>query len=147
MGKAGLKTTANDADVAAFLEAVPDARRRADGRALDALHRSVTGCLPRMWGQSIVGYGSYDYTYASGRSGTWCRAGFSPRKAALTVYLMGSYADADAGAEAEALFARLGPHSTGRSCLYIKRLDAIDLGVLEALVALSWKAMNARWPD
>lgn len=146
MAKAELKTTANDADVAAFIEAVPDGRRRAEARTLDALHRSVTGCLPRMWGPSIVGYGSYDYTYDSGHSGTWCRAGFSPRKAALTVYLMGSYADVDAGAAAEALFARLGPHSTGRSCLYIKRLEKVDADVLEELVALSWQAMNARWP-
>ena len=146
MAKADLKTTATAASVAAFLAAVPDPRRREEGRILDALHRKVTGCEPKMWGPSIVGYGSYTYRYDSGREGTMARAGFSPRKPASTLYLMGTYAG-DRAAEAEALFARLGPHTTGKACLYLKRLDRIDLAVLEALVRLSWEAMNARWPQ
>ncbi|ANY19855.1 hypothetical protein A6F68_01338 [Tsuneonella dongtanensis] len=146
MAGTDLKTTTTGADVAAFLDAVPDPRRRDEGYEIEALHRRVTGLAPRMWGPSIVGYGSYDYTYESGQSGTWCRGGFSPRKAALTVYLMGSFDDIDAGAKADALFDRLGPHSTGKSCLYIKRLEKVDAGVLEELVTLSWQAMNARWP-
>jgi hypothetical protein len=141
MAQAKLKTEATGADVAAFLDAVPDPRRRAEGHALDALHRKVTRLEPRMWGPSIVGYGEYAYTYDSGRSGTAARAGFSPRKAAAVVYLNG-----ELGEQGEALFARLGPHTLGKCCLYLKRLDRIDMPTLEALVRLSWEAMNQRWP-
>lgn len=144
MAKAELKTTPTAVRVADFLAAVPDARRREEAGVIDALHRRVTGCEPRMWGPSIVGYGSYDYKYDSGREGTMCRAGFSPRKAALTIYLMGSYCDRQA--EAEALFAQLGKHATGKSCLYLKKLADVDLDVLEQLVALSWDSMNTRYP-
>ena len=145
MADAALKTTATDADAIAFLDAVPDPRRREDGHVLDALHRAVTGHAPKMWGPTIVGYGSYRYRYESGREGVMCRAGFSPRKAAATVYLMASWGKRQA--EADALFARLGPHSVGKSCLYIKRLDWIDLSALEALVRLSWDCANAIWPE
>jgi hypothetical protein len=144
MAEAQLKTTTTGVDVADFIAAVPDARRREEAVALDALHRRVTGCEPKMWGPSIVGYGSYTYTYASGHGGTAARAGFSPRKAALTIYLMGTYCDRQP--EADALLARLGKHKTGKSCLYIARLSAVDLEVLEALVRLSWDAMNLQWP-
>ena len=99
-----------------------------------------------MWGPSIVGYGSYAYKYDSGREGTSARAGFSPRKPTLVLYLNGTYEGARMD-EAHALFARLGPHTTGKSCLYIKRLDQIDVAALEDLVRLSWEAMNERWPD
>jgi len=142
---AELKTRATEIDVAAFLDAVPDPRRRDEGRALDALYRKVTRCEPKMWGPSIVGYGSYHYKYDSGHEGTMARAGFSPRKAALTLYL--DACDGAVGDEAEALFARLGPHSRGKSCLYIKRLDKVDTEVLEQLVRLSWNSINARWPS
>ena len=145
MAEAKLKTVATGADVADLIAAVPDARRREEARMLDALHRKVTGCEPRMWGPSIVGYGSYSYRYESGREGTAARAGFSPRKPALTIYLLGTYADRRS--EADALFARLGKHKTGKSCLYINRLADVDLDALEGLVRLSWEAMNARWPD
>ena len=139
-----LKTKATEVDVAAFLDAVPDPGRRAEGRMLDALHRKVTGLEPRMWGPSIVGYGQYHYRYDSGRSGTMARAGFSPRKAAAVVYLTSDFADRQA--KADKLFSRLGPHSFGKSCLYLKRLDKIDLDALEGLVRLSWEANNERWP-
>ncbi|MEQ1541087.1 MAG: DUF1801 domain-containing protein [Novosphingobium sp.] len=144
MAKAELKTVATPGSVADFLAAVPDPRRRDDAALVDALHRRVTGCDPVMWGPSIVGYGSYDYRYDSGRTGTMCRGGFSPRKAAMTIYLTGPYGDRQA--EADALFVRLGKHSTGKACLYIKRLSHVDLDVLEKLVALSWAAMNATYP-
>ena len=145
MANAELKTQATEVDVAAFLDAVPDPRRRAEGRTLDALYRKVSGCVPKMWGPSIVGYGSYSYTYDSGRSGTMARAGFSPRKAASVLYLTESYGDRQG--EADALFARLGPHTTGKVCLYLKRLDKIDIDALEGLIRLSWEAANERWPD
>jgi hypothetical protein len=139
-----LKTRATEIAVAEFIAALPDERRRGEARALDAIYRRVTGLEPKMWGPSIVGYGSYDYRYDSGRTGTICRAGFSPRKAALTLYLVDDHGARQA--DADALFARLGPHSRGKSCLYVKRLDKVEIGVLEQLVALSWGLMNARYP-
>jgi hypothetical protein len=145
MAKAEAKTQPTELSAADFIAAGPDPRRREEAEAIDALHRKVTGLEPRMWGPSIVGYGSYHYKYDSGREGTMCRGGFSPRKAAMTVYLMGNYCNRQA--EVDALFARLGKHSTGKSCLYIKKLADVDLDVLEQLVALSWEAMNEAWPD
>jgi hypothetical protein len=145
MAKAELKTRATEVSVADFIAAVPDARRREEAAVIDALHRRVTGCEPKLWGPSIIGYGSYHYKYDSGREGTMCRGGFSPRKAALTVYLMGNYCDRQA--EVDGLFARLGKHSTGKSCLYIKKLSDVDLDVLERLVAISWQVMNEAYPQ
>ena len=144
MAKAELKTKATEVSVADFIAAVPDARRREEAVVIDAMHRRVTGLEPKMWGPSIIGYGSYDYKYDSGREGTMCRAGYSPRKAAMTLYLMGNYCDRQA--EVDDLFARLGKHTTGKSCLYIKKLADVDLAVLERLVAISWDVMNERYP-
>ncbi len=145
MAKAEPKTKATEVSVTDYIAAQPDARRREEGAALDALHRRVTGLEPKMWGPSIIGFGSYNYKYDSGREGTMCRAGFSPRKSAMTLYLMGNYCDHQA--EADALFAKLGKHKTGKSCLYINKLADVDLAVLERLVALSWEVMNAKYPD
>jgi hypothetical protein len=141
---AELKTKATAVGVEAFIAGLPDERRREEARALDAIYRRVTGLEPKMWGPSIVGYGSYDYRYDSGRTGTICRAGFSPRKAAMTLYLVSEYGSRQS--EADALFARLGKHSTGKACLYVKRLDQVDAGALEGLVTLSWELMNERYP-
>lgn len=138
------KTVAGDASVEAFIAGVDDPRRREEAAQIDALMRRATGEGPRMWGPSIVGYGAYDYAYASGRSGTSMRAGFSPRKGQHVVYLMGEWGDAQA--EASALLARLGKHSLGASCLNIKRLGDVDMGVLEELVRLNWRVMAERWP-
>ncbi len=145
MAKAENKTKATEVSVADFLAAVPDARRREEAMIIDALHRRVSGLEPKMWGPSIVGYGSYDYKYDSGREGTACRGGFSPRKAQLVVYLNGHYADRQP--EADALFAKLGKHKIGVSCLYINKLADVDLAVLEDLVRLSWQSMNAKYPE
>ena len=145
MAKAMLKITATEVSVDDFIAAVPDPRRREEAGLLDALHRKVTGCDPKMWGPSIVGYGTYRYKYDSGREGTMARAGFSPRKAAAVLYLMGIY-DGERQVRADALFARFGPHTTGKACLYLKRLDKIDMEALEGLVRLSWEAVNERWP-
>ena len=144
MAKAELKTKATERSVADFIAAVPDARRRDEAAVIDALHRRVTGLEPKMWGPSIIGYGSYDYKYDSGREGTMARAGFSPRKANLVLYLMGNYIDRQA--EADALLARLGKHRTGASCLYLGKLADVDLAALESLVKLSWDVMNERYP-
>ena len=145
MAKSDLKTKATEVSAADFIAAVPDARRREEATVIDAMHRRVTGLEPTMWGPSIIGYGSYDYKYDSGREGTMARAGFSPRKAAMTVYLMGNYANRQS--EADALFARLGKHKTGASCLYINKLADVDAGVLEELVALSWRCIHEAYPE
>ncbi|WP_428682916.1 DUF1801 domain-containing protein [Sphingopyxis sp.] len=144
MGKTEIKTKATEVAVDDFIAAVPDARRRDEAATIDAMHRRVTGLDPKMWGPSIIGYGSYDYVYDSGHSGTMCRAGFSPRKAAMTLYLMGHYLDRQP--EADALLAKLGKYKNGKSCLYINKLADVDLDILEQLVTLSWEVMNERYP-
>jgi len=141
---AELKTRATEVSVDEFIDALPDERRREEARALDEIYHRVTGLEPKMWGPSIIGYGSYDYRYDSGHSGTMCKAGFSPRKAALTLYLVGDYGARQA--TADALFALLGKHSAGKACLYVKTLGNVDLAALEGLIALSWQVMNERYP-
>jgi hypothetical protein len=130
------KTVRNSADVAAFLESVADPRRRADAIRVCEIFREVTGVEPEMWGTSIVGFGAYHLTYASGQQADWPAAGFAPRKAALTLYL-----DFDGTQD---LLARLGPHTTSKACLYVKKLDAIDLDVLRDLVRVSFEASNGK---
>lgn len=144
MAKAEIKTKPTEVTVDQFISDLPDERRRDEARAVDALYRKITGLQAKMWGPSIVGYGSYDYRYESGHSGTICKAGFSPRKAALTFYLVTDFGKRQP--EADALFARLGKHSTGKACLYVGRLDQVDAGALEGLVALAWETMNERHP-
>lgn len=145
MAKAELKTKATAVGVAEFIAQLLDARRREEALAIDAMHRRITGLAPTMWGPSIIGYGVYHYKYESGHGGTMCRAGFSPRKAAISLYLMGAYGDRQA--EADALHASLGKHRNGKACLYINKLADGDLAVLERLVALSWECMNLKYPD
>ena len=125
------QTVPTGASVAAFLGAEPDAQRRADCQALVRLMTRVTGEKPRMWGPGIVGFGSYHYRYESGREGDCPVAAFSPRKQALTLYLMlGFEGHAD-------LMRKLGKHKTGKGCLYVKRLSDVDAHVLEELVRRS----------
>ena len=128
MAKAENKTKATAASVPKFLAGL-DAARRADCEALVAMLRKVTKSEPRMWGPSIVGFGSYRYTYASGRTGDWPLAGFSPRKQQLVVYLVGGFEERHAS-----VLARLGPHTTGKGCLYLKRLDDVDESALRELI-------------
>lgn len=128
---AQLKTQPTDGSVDEFLASIEDESRREDCRVLRSLMAEVTGEPAVMWGESLVGFGLYQYKYASGREGEWFVAGFAPRKQALTVYIMSGFAGHDA------LMERLGKHKTGRSCLYLKRLSDVDLGVLRELVAAS----------
>ena len=144
MGKYAPKTAATGVLVADYIAGLPDPRRRDEAAVLDALHRRVTGLESKMWGPSMIGYGSYHYRYDSGHEGVAMRGGFSPRKAALTLYLMGNYCDRQP--EADALFARLGKHKTGKSCLYVNKLADVDMAVLERLVALFWEGMNDGYP-
>lgn len=137
---AELKTKANDASVEAFLNGIADERKRQDALTILQLMGEVTGEAPKMWGESIVGFGSYHYKYASGREADWMLTGFSPRKQSLTVYIMAGFAQYDE------LLARLGKHSTGSSCLYLKRLQDIDLTVLRELVSQSVAHLKATNP-
>ena len=141
------KTKVTKVDPAAFIDSVEPERKRDEARVLDALFRKVTGEEPRMWGPTIVGYGTYETTYATGRDVRWMRAGFSPRKAKHSLYLMGGYCDPIAGERREALLKKLGKHSTGKSCLYINKLADVDLDVLEEMIASDWEAMKRKYPE
>ena len=134
------KTKPTTVSVAATISALPDQARRAEARLLVELMQRVSGEKPRMWGPSIIGFGSYHYKYASGREGDMALVGFSPRKVATVLYIVPGFAGS------EALLARLGRHTTGRSCLYIKSLADVDQTVLEELVARSVAVMRERYP-
>ncbi|GAA2645713.1 hypothetical protein GCM10010399_94370 [Dactylosporangium fulvum] len=127
------KTVPTDENVAAFLAAVTDPQRRADAERLCALAAEVTGAPPVMWGSSIVGFGSNHYHYESGRQGDTAAVGFSPRKQALVLY----YLPMD-----ETLLARLGKHTTGKGCVYVKRLSDVDEEVLGELIRAGFQARN-----
>lgn len=137
---AELKTKENDADVGKFLSAVKNEKRRADTQTVIELMEKVTGHKAKMWGSSIIGFDSYSYQYESGRTGDWMITGVSPRKASLTVYIMpgfGGYEDK---------MDKLGKYKTGRSCLYINKLEDVDMDVLEDLVATSVDDMRKKYP-
>ena len=127
------KTRPTTASVRKFISSIEDSSKRKDCEVLLSMMRSFTSERPVMWGESIIGLGTYPYSYASGREGIWFRAGFSPRKNALVLYLM-----LDLGKQTANL-ARLGKHKTGKSCLYIKKLSDVDLKVLEDMIAESFQ--------
>jgi hypothetical protein len=133
------KTKPTNVSVAAFID-LADQARRADAKALVKIMQRATGDKPKMWGPSIIGFGSYHYTYDSGREGNMPLIGFSPRKSAIVLYNMAGMGDS------EPLLARLGKYSTGKSCMYIKKLADVDQEVLEALVVKSVAAMRERYP-
>ena len=129
VAKAENKTKATDVSVEDYLAAINDEARRKDCEALADLMAKATKQPPRMWGASIVGFGSYHYRYASGREGDTCVVGFSSRKGDISVYGL------NGAAGAAGLLSRLGKHKAGKGCVYIKRLSDVDLKVLEKLVA------------
>ncbi len=135
------KTVPTGASVTEFLNAVDHAGRREDASVLLDMMRRVTGAEPRMWGQSIIGFGNYRYKYESGREGVFLLTGFSPRKARMTIYIMPGFK-----AYSEYL-SRLGRHKHSVSCLYVGRLAALDLEVLEEMVADSVRRMKEIYPD
>ena len=134
------KTQPTSLDPAAVVAEIADENRRRDVETLDALLRRLSGSPPVMWGPAMFGYGTYQYKYASGRQGEFFRCGFASRSRDLVVYLMSGFG----GLEDE--LDRLGPHKTGKSCLYIKKLDAIDMAVLERMLAHSLAVMAERYP-
>jgi hypothetical protein len=128
---AELKTQKTGASVTDFLNAVEHPKRRQDSFAILDLMREITGEEPAMWGPSIVGFGGYHYKYASGREGDWFLTGFSPRKQNLTLYIMPGFD------RYENLLAQLGKFKTGKSCLYVNKLEDVNLDVLRELVKQS----------
>lgn len=132
------KTAPGTASVDDFIDGIDDPQRRADCRELLETLREICGCGPVMWG-NMVGFGTYHYRYASGREGDFFITGFAPRKSALTVYIMPGFDDFAEQLE------RLGPHKTGRSCLYLKRLDDVNRDVLRGLVRRSVEVMRDRY--
>lgn len=136
MAKAELKTRMNDASVTKFLDSVADEQKRNDSFEILKMMKQITKEEPKMWGASIVGFGSYHYKGKSGREGDWMLTGFSPRKQNLTLYLMGGF---DTHAD---LLNKLGKFTTGAGCLYIKNLEDVDKKVLKELVQASVKRMK-----
>ncbi|NNC94754.1 MAG: DUF1801 domain-containing protein [Chitinophagales bacterium] len=131
---AELKTKKNDASVVAFLDSVNDEKRKKDAIAILAILKKVTKEEPKMWGGSLIGFGEYHYKYESGREGDWFRIGFSPRKQSLVLYIMSGFDKYDE------LLSKLGKYKTGKACLYINKLEDINLEVLLEICKLSWKS-------
>ena len=134
------KTQPTDVSVSEYLEAVPHPTRRADGIALDQLFREITGWAPKLWGPSLIGYGSYHYVYDTGREGDFLATGFSPRKTNLSIYIMPGYQDYTS------ILDRLGKHKHGKACLYVNKLADIDMSVLEELIRAGLKDLRNKYP-
>lgn len=138
---AEIKTRATEVSVDEFIEGVPAAQRREDAKKVRALFERLTGEPAKMWGPTIIGFGSYRYTYESGHSGVMCRMGFSPRKAELVLYVLTGFPGQ------QDLLARLGRHKTGKVCLYIRQLADVDEAVLEEIATRALAHMNEKYPD
>jgi len=132
------KTVATDGDVGAFLDGLADRTRAEETRVVMGIMEGVTGAPPCMWG-TIIGFETYHYKYDSGREGDFFMTGVAPRKQALTIYVMPGFS------QYEALLARLGPHKIGKSCLYIKRLEEVDLSVLTEIIRAGYDWMTAKY--
>ena len=141
MGKYETKTKPTEVSVHAFIDNVPDPQRREDARKLRAMMERISGYPARMWGPSIVGFGTYRYTYDSGHSGEMARIGFSPRAKELVLYVVDDFP------RHQALMDRLGKHRTGKCCLYVKRLSDIDEDVLEELVTEGLAHTREKYPE
>ena len=134
------KTRLEEESIAAFLTRVAPPQRQVEARRLVEVFSEVTGFAPRLWTGGMVGFGSYDYTYATGHSGTSLATGFAPRKAELSIYVLPGY-----GGFADIL-ARLGKHRAGKSCLYVRHLKDIDEAVLRELIAAGLEDLRRHWP-
>jgi len=134
-----LKTKENKASVEKFLNGVSDTKKREDSFTILEMMKKITKKEPKMWGPSIVGFGKYHYKYESGREGDFFISGFSPRKQNLTIYIMPGFK------KYEELMKKLGKYKTGKSCLYIKRLEDVDMKILKELVSSSFKYMKEKY--
>lgn len=135
------KTQPTSLSVKSFVDALPDQTKRADAKELIAMMQRATGEKAKMWGPSIVGFGSYHYVYESGREGDMPLVGFSPRKAATVLYNVRAFNND------EALIGKLGKHTTGKGCLYIKKLDDVDRQVLQKMIINSVAAIRKKDKD
>lgn len=133
------KTVPTELSVQDYLDAIDHPQRKADCIAICNLMKKLTGREPRMWGKTIVGFGNYHYKYESGREGNMLATGFSNRKQAITLYIMGGFKKHDE------LLSKIGPHKTGKSCFYIKRLSDMDIDMLSALILESLKAVETKY--
>jgi hypothetical protein len=135
------KTVATDASVIDFLETVTPEKKKEEAYRLLELFKSVTKLEPKMWGSSIIGFGTYHYKYDSGREGDFLLTGFSPRKAKHSIYILSGFSSHDD------LMSKLGKYKTGKSCLYVNKLDDIDLKVLKQLIKKSVKYIKEKYPS
>lgn len=133
------KTQPNDSNVNVFLDSIAEDKKRADSFKLLKIMQEITSESPKMWGSSIIGFGNYHYKYESGREGDFFIVGFSPRKQNLTLYIMPGFE------RYEKLMADLGKYKTGKSCLYIKSLDDVDMKILKELISNSVSYMNKKY--
>lgn len=133
------KIAATKLSVTAFLNGIEDKQKRTDAKKVSAMMRRITGSRAKMWGSSIVGFGEYHYKYDSGREGDSMITGFSPRKQALSIYIMAGFSSYDS------LLKKLGKYKTGKSCLYVKKLADVDEKVLEQLVTKSVQYMRKKY--
>lgn len=133
------KTQPTDQSVQSFIDVLEDQQKIADSYSLIELMKDVTGCEPTMWGPSIIGFDQYHYKYDSGREGDFLKVGFSPRKRELSIYIMSGFK------KHNELMKKLGKHRTGKSCLYVKKLDEIDMKVLRELVEESVKYVDEKY--
>lgn len=133
------KTQPTDQSVKIFIDSLDDQQKISDSYSILELMKDVTGCEPKMWGPSIIGFDQYHYKYESGREGDWMKVGFSPRKRELSIYVMSGFKKHDE------LMKKLGKYRTGKSCLYVKKLDDIDMNVLRELVEESVKYVDEKY--
>jgi len=139
MAKADLKTKPTKVSVTTFINSVENEPRKRDAKTLLALMKKITGEKPTMWGPTIVGFGNYHYKYESGREGDMLTVGFSPRKANMVMYVMGSIPEDDP------LRKKLGKYKTGKSCLYVNKLEDVDVKVLEKIIKKSYDETNRKY--
>lgn len=141
-----LKTQQNEASVLGFIRANTEGQKLVDSLKILEIMQQESKKEPKMWGSSIVGFGQYHYKYATGREGDWMALGFSPRKAAITIYIMSGFGNyMDTGSEYAEIMAKLGKYKTGKSCLYIKKLDDINEKILRKLIQKSLKYMKSKY--
>jgi len=141
MTKADLKTKPTALSVTGFINGVENDARKRDAKTLLAMMKKITGEKPKMWGPTIVGFGEYHYKYESGREGDMLNVGFSPRNANMVLYVMGSIPEDDP------LRKKLGKYKTGKSCLYVNKLEDVDASVLEKIIKKSYDATNRKYGD
>ncbi len=143
---AELKTQPTEVSVDNFLANTCEPQRLIDCQKLVQIMTTMTNQAPQMWGSSIVGFGKYHYVYSSGKEADWLAVGFSPRKANITIYIMTGFGDyMDESDETKELMSKLGKYKTGKSCLYVKRLEDIDLEVLKQLIRRSLEILKEKY--